>query len=291
MLTTTSRTYSSAGIKVNTPGYVLSNCRMDKNGYCLFSVSNNQAAIIPITTAPTCQADVITFSPAVTQVNNPIGSTLNAPQQFTINMTVCDAHGKPLIPSMSNPIHIAVYGAPDGVISPTSATSITWSVTFTYSGASFTNNISINALISDRSNHGAALGVTQVLQQHKLACTYGSTSYQVPLEQTLPYPLRINADVGYDVSSSTDSLTHFTIDTGSLGVIVPTHELPKNGNVIGPGAPGVKYYSSSCNTYSGHYYLAPVRIKTASGVVQTYPIMVLGIDKAYCHGPLNIYII
>ncbi|VEB33468.1 hypothetical protein [Legionella cherrii] len=284
LTTIPNHTYPQAGIKLNTPGYALSGCHLQGNGYCLFSVSNTKAAIIPLT-PPTCQADVIAFTPTVTQVNNPIGNTPNPSQQFTISMTMCNSQGKPIIPSESNPIHVDVYGAPDGVISPTSTTTSTGSVTFTYSGQPFPNNISINAWISDSTNNGAALGVTQVLQQNTPPCSYGSTSYQVPLVQTLPNALQIMADVGYNVTSATDTLTHFTIDTGSLGVIVPSDELPRTPGVIGPGAPGVKYYDSSGNTYSGNYYLAPVRVKTASGTVQTYPIMVLGIDKAYCSGP------
>ncbi len=284
LTTIPNRTYPFAGIKINTPGYVLSGCDLNGNGYCLFSVSNTKPAIIPVT-PPTCQAGIVSFSPTVTRVNNPIGSTPNRSQQFTINMTMCNSQGNPLIPSENNPIHVDVYGAPNGVISPTSTTTSTGSITFTYNGQPFPNNISINAWISDSSNNGAALGVTQVLQQNTPPCTYGSISYQVPLVQTLPNALQIGADVGYDVNASTDSIIPFTIDTGSLGVIVPSHELPINTNVIGPGATGIKYYDSSGNTYSGNYYLAPVRMKLASGAVQTYPIMVLGIDRAYCSGP------
>ncbi|CEG56896.1 hypothetical protein [Legionella fallonii] len=284
LTTIPNHTYPFAGIKINTPGYVLSGCSLTNNGYCLFSVSNTQAATLSLTPS-TCQADVISFSPAVTKVNNPIGNTPTAPQQFTIHMTMCNSRGQPLIPSNNNPVHVNVYGAPDGVISPISTTTSTGSVTFTYSGQSFPNNISINAWISDSSNNGAALGVTQVLQQNTPSCTYGSTSYQVPLVQTLPDALQIMADVGYGVTSPTTTLASYTIDTGSLGVVVPVHELPKNVSVIGPGAPGVKYYDSSGNTYSGNYYLAPVRVKIDNGLVQTIPIMVLGIDKAYCSGP------
>jgi len=232
------------------------------------------------------QPDVIVFSPAVTYVNNPSGNTANPPQQFTIRMTMNNSQGYLLQPTIQNPIHVNVYGAPDGVITPVSTTTSTGSVTFTYSGQSFPNNISINAWISDSTNNGAALGVTQVLQQNPLPCSAGSTSNQVLLVQTLPDALQVKADVGYAANAPTTSLDTYTVDTGSLGVVVPVHDLPNNGNVIGPGAPGVKYYDSSGNTYSGNYYLAPVRIKLASGgTVETQPIMVLGINKAYCTGP------
>lgn len=274
-------TYPFAGIKINTPGYEPTGCSVNSNGYCLFSASNTNAVTIQAT-----PPDVIVFSPAVTLVNNPTESTPNPVQQFTISMMTYNSLGQPLIPSVNNPIHVDVYGAPNGVISPTSTTSSTGSVTFTYSGQSFPNNISINAWISDSSNNGAALGVTQVLKQNIPACSYGSTSYHVPLVSTLPNALDVMADVGYSTSSPTTTLTSYTIDTGSLGVVVPSKELPNNANVIGPGAIGVKYYDSSGNTYSGNYYLAPVRVQIqGGGVVETQPIMVLGINKAYCSGP------
>lgn len=277
--------YPFAGIKINTPGYGLSGCTMSSNGYCLFSVSNTSPALI-LLTPPKCHPDVVVFSPSVIKVDNPVNNTPKPAQQFTLSMTMCNSLGQPLIPSEKNPIHIDVYGAPYGLISPTSTTTSTGSVTLTYNGQSFPNNISINAWIKDSSNNGAAIGVTQVLHRNNSpSCAYGSTSYQVPLVQSLPDALKIMADVGYTTSASLNTLTSFTIDTGSLGVVVPQNELPTNTNVIGPAAPGLKYYDSSGNTYSGNYYLAPVRIKTATGVVQTQPIMVLAINKAYCMGP------
>lgn len=284
--------YPFAGIKINTPGYSPTGCTMDGNGYCLFSVSNTSATTITVNAPPppppTCQPGVIVFTPAVTQVNNPVDPGVissNTPQQLTIQMALCNSQGQPLIPSASNPIHIDVYGAPDGVISPASTTSSTGEVTFTYNGQAFPNNISVNAWMSDSSNNGAALGVTQILKNNTLSCSASTTSYEVPLVSTLPNTLNVMADVGYAESAPSTSYTSFTIDTGSLGVLVPSRELPHNGNVIGPGAAGVKYYDSSGNTYSGNYYLAPVRVQLASGAVTTQPIMVLGIDKAYCTGP------
>lgn len=278
--------YPNAGIKINTPGYALSGCTLNNNGYCLFSVSNTTATTI-LLTPPTCQAGLVSFSPTATFVNNPTGNTTKPAQQFTINMTMCNSQGKALIPSASNPVHVEVYGAPSGVISPTVTTTSNGSVTFTYNGQAFPNNITINAWISDPTNNGAALGVTQVLKQNKPTCSYGTASYDVPLTSTLPDALQVLADVGYDENASQSTLKSYTIDTGSLGVVVPLTELPKNANVIGPGAAGNKYYDSSGNTYSGNYYLAPVRIKLSTGVIETHPIMVLAINKAYCTGPTS----
>ncbi len=280
------RSYPGAGIKINTPGYKPTGCNVNSNGYCIFSVSSTQATTISVT-PNTCQGQpgVISFSPNITTLNNPSGGSPNPAQEFTISMTMCNSLGEALTPSVENPIHVDVYGAPSGVITPTSTTTSTGSVTFTYNGQAFPNNISINAWISDNTHNGAALGVTEVLKQNTPACSYGSTSYDVPLTGSLPGTLDVRVDVGYDFSAPESTLIPYTIDTGSLGVVVPESELPQNANVIGPGAPGVKYYDSSGNTYSGNYYLAPVRIKLASGVVQTQPIMVLGINNAYCTGP------
>ncbi len=93
----------------------------------------------------------------------------------------------------------------------------------------------VNAWINDPTNHGVALGQTQLLQQNPLRCHYQNNYYDVPLTQTLPDALQIQADVGYSTSSPLSTLKTFTIDTGSLGVIVPASELPQNADVIGPG--------------------------------------------------------
>jgi hypothetical protein len=278
-------TYPNAGIKITTPGYTLAGCTMNSNGYCLFSVSNTQAATIQAAPS-TCQAGTVQFTPTVSQVNNPTGGTPTAPQQVTVSMSMCNSLGQPIFPTAANPIHVDVYGAPTGAITPTSTTSTTGSVTFTYSGQSFPNNISINAWMSDSTNNGAALGVTQILKQNTPpSCTLGGNFYDVPLAGTLPGALQVTADVGYLQGSVTNNYKTYTIDTGSLGVVVPLSDLPTNANVIGPGPVGVKYYDSSGNTYAGNYYLAPVRIQTLSGTVQTQTIMVLAIKQAYCSGP------
>jgi hypothetical protein len=280
-------TYSMAGIKILTPGYLPTGCNMT-NGFCIFTVSDTAAASIPVIsgTCPSQTNDLIVFSPVASTVNNPTGGTPNASQQFSINMTMCNSLGQPLIPSTSNPLHVTIYGAPNGAISPVTMNSSSGLVTFTYSGQSFKNNILVNAWITDTTTkNGVALGQTQILQQNPLACNYQNTYYEIPLTQTLPDALQIQADVGYSTSSPMTTLKTFSLDTGSLGVIVPAAELPSNADVIGPGPAGVTYYDSSGKTYSGNYYLAPVRIQTDTATVVTQPIMVLAINKAYCSGP------
>jgi hypothetical protein len=230
--------------------------------------------------------DYINFSSAVTQVNNPTGNTPNPSQVFTISMTMLNSLGQPLTPSAANPVHVNVYGAPNGAITPTSTTTSTGTVSFVYSGQTFPNNIIINAWITDSTDNGVALGQTMVMQQNTLPCNYSGTSYPVKLTATLPAALAMNADVGYSATSSTSTLQTFTLDTGSLGVVLPVSDLPHNANVIGPGPGGVVYYDSSGDTFSGNYYLAPLRVQLSNNtIVETQPIMVLAINNAYCSGP------
>lgn len=254
----------------------------------------------PTPTPTTAPVDAIIFSPPVTYVNNPtagagLGNMTASSSQFTINLSAYDANGNPITPSVSNPIHVDVYGAPSGIITPTSTTVTSGSaVTFTYSGGFFPNNISINGWISDPGTGGAAIGVTQVLMQNTPPCTLGSVNYSVPLTSTVPNELQVQAAVGY--TSSTGASGHlqtYTIDTGSLGTIVTASDLPPNDAginalVIGPAGPGVKCYDSSDNAFYGNYYLAPVDIQITSGssttTVQTNPIIVLGVNK-FCKVP------
>jgi len=233
----------------------------------------------------------VIFSPSATELNNPTtpaGS--DPPSQFTIKADAFDAKGNPLAPSKNNPLHLEVYGAPDGVITPVKAKITSGdSATFTYNGEFFPNNIVINGWIADPKG-GDAIGVTQVLQTNQPPCTLGARDFSVPLVSTLPDALTIKAAVGYTTASTAKGhLEKYTIDTGSLGVIVTAGDLPTNGAAgtmaIGPGGRGVKCYDSSNKAYFGDYYLSPVDIQVISGssttTVQTIPIVVLGANK-YC---------
>ncbi len=237
------------------------------------------------TATPTSTASVVTFSPAAVTLNNPTAPSLSAAQSsFTVDLTAFDSSGAPLTPTASNPITVNLYGVPAGVITPTTLkiTSGT-TATFQYNGGYFPNPIALQAWIADPAG-GAAIGVTQIVGQNRLPCSaFGSQSYQVPLQDTVPDPLQVYAAVGKNSPQATD-FQIYTIDTGSLGTIVPIGDI-NSSDVIGPGAPGVKFYDSSGNTYSGNYYLATVSIQLSGGaIVQTHPIEVLAIDKAYCSG-------
>jgi hypothetical protein len=242
------------------------------------------------TPTPIAGASVITFSPAAVALNNPTtagvaNAAVGDPSVFSFEFTAHDSTGAVLAPSADNPMTVNIYGAPEGVITPTTVTlTSTTTTNFAYNGGYFPNPITIEAWIKDPRG-GAALGVTQIVGQNRLPCTsFGSQSYSVPLTSTVPDVFQIQATAGIN-DPTPSNFQSFTVDTGSLGTVVPLADINK-ADVIGPGAQGRVFYNSSGNTYSGNYYLARVTIQLANGAkVQTWPIEVLVIDKAFCFGP------
>jgi len=226
--------------------------------------------------------DSIVFSPAVTTLSSGGAETLS------IQVNAFDAKGDPIIPSAGNPLNVAVYGAPSGVIAPKN-TSITSGSTFafSYNGEVFPNNISVNAWITDQTTGGAAIGQTQILPQNP-TCTFGKVNYSVPLTSRVPKELQIKAAIGYlNASSTRGHLKTYTIDTGSLGTLVTASDLPASDGVhalvIGPAGQGVKCYDSSNKAFFGNYYLAPVDISVTrmrfTSTIQTNPLVVLAVNK------------
>ncbi len=247
-------------------------------GACGGSSSSTSGPATP-TATPTSVADTIIFSPVATTLTPSSTSS-----QFTITLTAYDSHGGIITPSSTNQFNLAVYGVPDGVITPPTQTLSTSSATFTYTGASFPNNVLIDAWISDPRTGGFAIGQTLVLPQ-PATCATATQNYSVSLTSTLPNALKIAAAVGYTNPSAIPTpAADYTVDTGSLGTIVPESEIAAaqkdgaNGFVIGPGPKGTTCYDSSNNAYWGRYYLAPVDIQTNSGWIQTNPIMVLAVQ-------------
>jgi hypothetical protein len=238
------------------------------------------------TPSPTPIADTIIFSPTATTLTSASTSS-----NFTIALTAYNSSGGTITPSKSNPFNIHVYGAPDGAIKPIEQKVSKGSATFTYSGKSFPNNITINAWIGDSTaplDGQQALGQMLVKLSNPPGCAASSATYSVPLTQTLPNDLEVTGAVGYtDAKIPSSSQNTFAIDTGSLGTIVSA--LPSrsasNTFVIGPGPKGVQCYTSSDNAYFGNYYLTPVDIQVnrppGTTFVQTTPILVLAV-KEYC---------
>jgi hypothetical protein len=144
------------------------------------------------------------------------------------------------------------------------------------------DSITLTAWIKDPSTGGAALGTTQLIRTHHTTCLKGIQSFDVLVNAGVPQPIQINAVVGADHPTVSD-FANFTIDTGSLGVIVPKRELVAGRNVHGPGAQGEKTYDSSGFSFFGNYYLAPVSIELSDRTfIQTNPILVLAIDRSIC---------
>jgi len=229
----------------------------------------------------------VLFSPNAVVLDNPIpgtsSPTLAGPTTVTVDLTAYDSKGNILTPTAGNPIHVHVYGAPDGVITPvdTTITSGT-AVQFTYSGGFFPNNMELAAWIKDPSRTGESLGTTLFVQRNRPRCTYGAATFDADMTSTVPDPIQIKTIVGADKPTDADFQT-FTIDTGSLGVIVSKKDLIMDPNVHGPGAPGQKFYDSSGFIFTGNYYLAPVSVELKDHTfVQTNPILVLAIDGAHC---------
>ncbi|HTW87205.1 MAG TPA: hypothetical protein VMD75_04290 [Candidatus Binataceae bacterium] len=239
----------------------------------------------------------ISFSPAVIKLNNP-GSQGVTTKTTTIKvtMTAYDAQGEVITPSAANPLNLALFGAADGLITtPEMTITSAGPVTFTYSGGYFTNPVTLEAWIGN--DYGAqSIGVMQFLPKNRPACSYAAQSFTIPTicggatdptdcaANNMTGGLQVNAAVGVN-SPNASAFIPYTIDTGSLGVIVPVSDL--GPDAIGPAGPGKKYYDSSGNIFTGNYYLARVNllISVNDGTpiyVQTNPIKVLAVNYAYC---------
>lgn len=235
-------------------------------------------------------ASNIFFDPAVPALPNPTEiSQTPVPTEIKVDLHAFDAAGNPIEPSEDKPMTVNVYGAPDGLLSPTSTTITSGnSVTFSYSGGFFSNPILLNASMPDGMG-GQALGSTLIVPANEPECVASDQTYSVPLicegsddcfDDSVTHGLKIKATVGH-ASPNASAFVDFAIDTGSLGVIVPIGEL--GPDAVGPGGRGVKFYDSSGNTYFGSYYLATVNFQISGDTsIQTHPIKVLAIDAAGC---------
>jgi len=250
---------------------------------------------IPAGFAANPEISTIVFNPTTAKLVNPgIPADSTPPQKVTLRFRAYDAFGNIITPSSTNPMTINVYGAPSGVITPTS-TSITSGnrVTFAYNGQFFPNPITVEAYVPNGLG-GYSIGVTQMLPWNQPSpCAYGTESFTLPFDcggltgsactsYNITNDLNLMAAIGYDDDTKVgNNLTDFTIDTGSLGALVPAYEL--GPDAIGPAGPGVKFYDSSGRTFAGNYYLARISFKASDGsIVKTIPIKVLGVTAAYC---------
>lgn len=281
--------------------YALSDVSAEKRGAPWWAVSVLACVFSFVPGSSFAEADAalanqIVFNPGTVSLTNPVSpKRQGVQQQVALALAVHDQSGNPVQPSPGQPVEIRVYGAPEGVIAP-SSTQVTdgGGVTLSYNGGYFPNPVTVEAYLKlGGSPASYAIGTIQILPKNTVAGK-GASSFSVPYwcdthadpncgQSYVQSPLKVLAAVGVD-SPGAEQLSAYTIDTGSLGVVVPVGEL--GANAIGPAGPGVKFYNSSGNTYSGNYYLAPVTLAASAGdsstQVQTFPIMVLAIDKAYC---------
>ncbi len=250
---------------------------------------------IPAGFAANPEISTIVFNPTTAKLVNP-GSPADStpPRKVTLRFRAYDGFGNLIAPSSTDPVTINVYGAPTGVITPTS-TSITSGnrVTFAYNGQFFPNPITVEAYVPNGLG-GYSIGVTQMLPWNQPSpCAYGTQSFTLPFDcgsltgsscanSNIANGLNLMAAIGYnDDTKAGNNLSDFAIDTGSLGALVPAYEL--GPDAIGPAGPGVKFYDSSGNTFAGNYYLARISFKASDGsIVKTIPIKVLGVTAAYC---------
>jgi len=230
-------------------------------------------------------------------LDNPAApGTKTSSSSFSVTVTAYDNNGNVLEPSDKDPLFVQIDGAPDGAITPElKRIKKGDEAIFKYSGKYFPKPINVEAWMKIPNGTPSAgmyaLGITQILGQNTNACAYASKS--VPLvvycngdttEQcetdniNSPGGVQVMAAVGY-AKAAKAKFTPYTVDTGSLGVIVPVGDLPpgKKADWIGPGAPGMKAYTSNGgDTFTGNYYLAPVDLQNSGGgAVATSRIMVL----------------
>jgi len=255
---------------------------------------------------PVSLANRVVFSPDVVTLANPTSpGGAGQATSFTLDVRAHDASGRPVEPSEVRPLVVELQGAPDGVITPrrvrlTSGSS----VTFQYAGGYFPDPLTMvawldaPALDSDADDDaggaasaGRAIGRARVVGQNAVRCARGPGSHALRVLcedggsveqcalQAIRHGLRVHAAVGWNDAAG--KLTPFTVDTGSIGTIVPRSHL--GPDAIGPGAPGRVYYDSSGRIFSGHYYLAPVSFAVeGGGIVKTPPMLVLAIDEQTC---------
>ena len=260
--------------------------------------------------SPSAAISAIDFIPPDPMIDNPtFPESVAASSTITVKLTPRDDRGKPMTPTPGNPLQVQIFGAPDGAISPTSKplTSGT-SFTFAYDGQYLPDDLLLEAWMANPDGTPKlgqySIGTTLILRKNRQSpgsCSYQTTSFGVGTDcalGTLPgncanmtssAGILIQAAIG----ASADTFHQYTVDTGSLGVLVPQSQVPAvnltsgETQIIGPAGPGVKYYDSNGgHTFKGQYWLAPVTFLLSDGTtsVSTHPIKILVLPDS---DPLN----
>ena len=301
----------------------------------MFAAPHSAAAATPSMTATicptpaatsTCSAptgtptvSAINFLPANPALKNPLtsGSTTKA-RNISVKLIPYDASGRKIKPSKRNPLQVQIFGAPSGVISPTTAT-ITAGKTFSfrYNGQYLPNDLVLEAWIKNPQPSATmgvySIGATLILRTNRQSpnnCSYQSSSFAMGTNcpagttpgdcsnMTEPHGIQVSAAIGPLPSGAPASnFQQYTVDTGSLGLLVPQSQVPAlnptpgDTQIIGPAGPGLKFYDSNGGScYQGQYYLAPVTFGlssnggTVTNAVTTHPIRILVVPDNH---PLN----
>ncbi len=296
-------------------------------GSSLAGTPTATATICP-TPAPTSTCSAPTGTPTVSAINFlPPNPTIDNPEAqgsmtrartITVKMMPYDTEGRKISPSGRNPLYVTIFGAPSGTISQTTIKITSGrKFSFRYNGGYLPNDLVMEAWIKNP-NPSETLGVysigtTLILRTNRQSptdCTYQTASFAMSTDcpsgtvpgscsnMTQPNGIQISAAIGLVPSGApTSSFEQYTVDTGSLGLLVPQKQVPAANpspgetQIIGPGGPELRYYDSNGGTcYQGQYWLAPVTFGlssnggTMTNTVTTHPVRILVVPDSH---PLN----
>jgi hypothetical protein len=258
--------------------------------------------------SPTATVSAINFSPANPVLDNPAtAGTTTGTETITVTLFPYDNNGDLITPTTGNPLHVNIFGAPNGALSQTSATITSGtSFSFQYFGQYLANDLLLEAWIANPSPSPTSgvysIGTTQILRinrQSPSSCTYQSVFYPIATDcaaGTVPgncANMTTGITVSAGIGSAPANYYPYTVDTGSLGVLVPHAQVapalnltPGEGQVVGPAGPGMRSYDSNGgSSYNGQYWLAPLAFKlNGGGTVSSHPIKILVVPDS---NPLN----
>lgn len=255
------------------------------------------------------KAQQIVMTPPGPLQNPAVANGVNPAQTMTVSVTVYGVAGHVVIPTPAKPVTVTIQNAPAGAIIstvPAAASSSPVTVRLT-SGSSFTLTYAGSYLAAplDVTASATVPGTNQCTGTAQQAvgtatiplatrpASIGTSSFRTPTlctsdptlhscvsaKDRIP-ALGLKAAAGYGSTPPTGKIGRFTIDTGSIGTVVPIGDL--GPAAIGPGAPALKFYDSSGNEFVGFTYLAPITLEMGSATV-TAPIRVLGVEAVSCY--------